>query len=506
MAKPLAMSGVVSQCTADAPHTRLPNAAAPRGPPAPAAPARAGRARAPRDARRPPRRRPRGPRALRLHVRLRLHGGGHDLGRLPALRHRAGLVAESGPGRPAGSDRALRLASGAPDRAARASDRPEAGEGNRTPIFGLGSQRLDHWTTPARASRIPIAPRLPLNGMRAARLLARHHRRRAARGAARVRPHDHRHGHDARRRDGARRARRRRRARARCRGSAATAPARSPTTGARSCSSTSGPRGATPCRDELPLIEQAHKTLAARGGTVLGIDVKENSAPRSTPSTSSASRIPNLRDRDGELRAQVGPDRLSGDLRDRPQGPGRRRAPAARSRRSGSTRRCRRCSTSRRDARALAARAARRSRCSRPAAAAARAARLAARHRGRGDVPGMRDGAERLRLRRGRPGARLHRRADRPGQDQGSRSRTRSWPSTARACSPSPRDERLRPRPPGSCRCSPALAALALVVADRAALARGARRRRTAAAARPAPALDPDDARRLDAELAAFDR
>src|SRR4051795_12525318 len=26
-----------------------------------------------------------------------------------------------------------------------------------------------------------------------------------------------------------------------------------------------------PCRDELPLIEKAHKTLSARGGTVLGI-------------------------------------------------------------------------------------------------------------------------------------------------------------------------------------------------------------------------------------------
>src|SRR5687768_3212105 len=33
-----------------------------------------------------------------------------------------------------------------------------------------------------------------------------------------------------------------------------------------------------PCRDELPLIEKAHKTLSTRGGTVLGIDVKENSA------------------------------------------------------------------------------------------------------------------------------------------------------------------------------------------------------------------------------------
>ena len=38
-----------------------------------------------------------------------------------------------------------------------------------------------------------------------------------------------------------------------------------------------------PCVDELPLIEQAHKTLSRRGGTVLGIDVKENSG--SAPTT-----------------------------------------------------------------------------------------------------------------------------------------------------------------------------------------------------------------------------
>src|SRR3954469_3741889 len=30
-----------------------------------------------------------------------------------------------------------------------------------------------------------------------------------------------------------------------------------------------------PCRDELPLLEKAHKRLDARGGTVLGIDVQE---------------------------------------------------------------------------------------------------------------------------------------------------------------------------------------------------------------------------------------
>ena len=33
-----------------------------------------------------------------------------------------------------------------------------------------------------------------------------------------------------------------------------------------------------PCRDELPLIEKAHRMLSERGGTVLGIDVKENSS------------------------------------------------------------------------------------------------------------------------------------------------------------------------------------------------------------------------------------
>src|SRR4051794_936523 len=76
---------------------------------------------------RPPRQRSRGPRAVRLRVRLHLDRRGHRLAELPALRPAAGLVAR------AGGDR--------------------AGEGNRTPISGLGSQRLDHWTTPARLGR-----------------------------------------------------------------------------------------------------------------------------------------------------------------------------------------------------------------------------------------------------------------------------------------------------------------------------------------------------------------
>ena len=44
-----------------------------------------------------------------------------------------------------------------------------------------------------------------------------------------------------------------------------------------------------PCRDELPLIEKTHEMIAAKGGTVLGIDVKENTERRARRrSTSSA--------------------------------------------------------------------------------------------------------------------------------------------------------------------------------------------------------------------------
>jgi cytochrome c biogenesis protein CcmG, thiol:disulfide interchange protein DsbE len=56
----------------------------------------------------------------------------------------------------------------------------------------------------------------------------------------------------------------------------------------------------TPCRDELPLIQKAHKTLAARGGTVLGIDVKENSNAAREAVEEYGLSYPNLRDRDGD--------------------------------------------------------------------------------------------------------------------------------------------------------------------------------------------------------------
>jgi cytochrome c biogenesis protein CcmG, thiol:disulfide interchange protein DsbE len=55
-----------------------------------------------------------------------------------------------------------------------------------------------------------------------------------------------------------------------------------------------------PCRDELPLIEKAHKMLSARGGTVLGIDVKENSGAALDAVDEFGLSFPNLRDRDGD--------------------------------------------------------------------------------------------------------------------------------------------------------------------------------------------------------------
>ncbi|HKH16800.1 MAG TPA: TlpA disulfide reductase family protein [Solirubrobacteraceae bacterium] len=56
-----------------------------------------------------------------------------------------------------------------------------------------------------------------------------------------------------------------------------------------------------PCRDELPLIQKAHKMLSARGGTVVGIDVKENSGAALEAVDEFGLTFPNLRDRDGSF-------------------------------------------------------------------------------------------------------------------------------------------------------------------------------------------------------------
>src|SRR4051794_3286410 len=54
-----------------------------------------------------------------------------------------------------------------------------------------------------------------------------------------------------------------------------------------------------PCRDELPLLEKTHKRLAPQGGTVLGIDVKENSEAATKAMREFGLTYPSLRDPDG---------------------------------------------------------------------------------------------------------------------------------------------------------------------------------------------------------------
>lgn len=56
-----------------------------------------------------------------------------------------------------------------------------------------------------------------------------------------------------------------------------------------------------PCVDELPLVQQAHEMLAEQGGTVLGIDVKENSGAALDAVEEFGLTYPNLRDRDGSF-------------------------------------------------------------------------------------------------------------------------------------------------------------------------------------------------------------
>lgn len=61
-----------------------------------------------------------------------------------------------------------------------------------------------------------------------------------------------------------------------------------------------------PCRDELPLIEQAHKTMRKQDGMVLGIDVKENSNAALAAVKEYGLTFPNVRDRDGSFTRKWG--------------------------------------------------------------------------------------------------------------------------------------------------------------------------------------------------------
>ncbi len=61
-----------------------------------------------------------------------------------------------------------------------------------------------------------------------------------------------------------------------------------------------------PCVDELPLIQKTHEMLSKRGGTVLGIDVKENSGAALEAVEDFGLTFPNLRDRDAVLARKLG--------------------------------------------------------------------------------------------------------------------------------------------------------------------------------------------------------
>ena len=97
------------------------------------------------------------------------------------------------------------------------------------------------------------------------------------------------------------------------------APARWPTTSGKVVLVNFWASWCQPCRDELPLLEKTHKKLAREGGTVLGIDLKDDhGAPRSPSCTSSASPIPTCATADGSYVRKCGQTGYPGDLRDRP--------------------------------------------------------------------------------------------------------------------------------------------------------------------------------------------
>ena len=187
-----------------------------------------------------------------------------------------------------------------------------------------------------------------------------------------------------------------------------------------------------PCREEVPLLQKTHEQIAAQGRDRArrghaGRDARR----RSRSSNEVKATFPSLRDGTARTGASSACHGYPGDVPDRPQGPDRGAAalpghagvagPAPAEAAGGAGVRAR----ARRPPRRAGARR-----------AGAGQAGLAARHRGRGDVRRVRDGAQRLQLARGPAGAPVHPRPDRGGQGQGRRSRPRSWTSTARTCSP----------------------------------------------------------------------
>jgi cytochrome c biogenesis protein CcmG/thiol:disulfide interchange protein DsbE len=169
-----------------------------------------------------------------------------------------------------------------------------AGEGNRTPIFGLGSQRLGHWTTPAGGDSLSGADNLGDVRMRlfwpvtlaAAALVGLLAYGVVAKGA------------DTTLDD------------AIAKGGRPDAPAMTlPRLGGSGSASLADYKGKVvvlnmwaswcdPCRDEVPLLQKTHERIAAQGGVVLGVDTQDARGDALGFLKEAKATFPSLRDRD----------------------------------------------------------------------------------------------------------------------------------------------------------------------------------------------------------------
>ncbi len=61
-----------------------------------------------------------------------------------------------------------------------------------------------------------------------------------------------------------------------------------------------------PCKEEMPLLERAHKRMAAAGGTVLGVDVQDDQERAMAFLRDKGVTFPSLRDRDREYVRRFG--------------------------------------------------------------------------------------------------------------------------------------------------------------------------------------------------------
>ncbi len=228
-----------------------------------------------------------------------------------------------------GAVQALPLACGAARIAWRSGPRGPrgAGEGNRTPISGLGSQRLGHWTTPAGSrecthagSRVKVVrPRVywPIT-LAAAALIAL-----LTYGVASTGPDT---SLDEALNDGER----------------VEAPVKElPVLGSQATGSLADHRGKVvvlnvwaswcpPCKSEMPLLQRTHDAIEDRGGVVLGIDTQDASEEALEFLREKRITFPSLRDVDREYGRDFGVSGVPGDVPDRPRGPDREDVPRPR--------------------------------------------------------------------------------------------------------------------------------------------------------------------------------